>query len=82
MPSGRRRAGSGCPAAQTSDSPPPPPPETKTPGNPGNTKNCGDFATWAAAQDWFEDYYPHFGDVARLDQDKDLIACESLPGVP
>ena len=72
----------GCPTARTSESPPSLPPETNTPGDPGNTMNCGDFATWAAAQNWFEDYYPHFGDVARLDQDNDLIACEGLPGVP
>ncbi len=61
--------------------PPPPPPSAK-PANPGDTKNCGDFSTWRAAQDYFEFYYPHYGDVARLDADNDMIACESLPGAP
>jgi hypothetical protein len=65
----------------------PPPPTTPTsstttttvPANPGDTKNCSDFSTQAAAQAWFDYYYPYYGDVARLDQDGDLIACESLP---
>ncbi len=57
------------------------PPPTK-PTNPGDTKNCTDFATWRASQDWFDRYYPYYGDVAKLDQDNDRIACESLPGAP
>ena len=66
---------------------PPPPPTTTTttkpiPPNPGDSKNCSDFATWSQAQAWFNTYYPHYGDVARLDQDNDLIACEGLPGAP
>ena len=66
---------------------PPPPPTTTTttkpiPPNPGDSKNCSDFATWRQAQDWFELYYPHYGDVADLDRDNNLIACESLPGAP
>ncbi|WP_431277280.1 cell wall-binding repeat-containing protein [Leifsonia poae] len=58
------------------------PPVTPPPGppaNPGDTKNCGDFSTHAAAQAWFNYYYPYYGDIARLDQDNDLIACEQLP---
>jgi hypothetical protein len=55
-----------------------PPPER----HPGDTKNCTDFATWTEAQAWFDLYYPTEGDVANLDQDGDLIACESLPGAP
>lgn len=47
--------------------------------NPGDSKNCSDFATQREAQAYFDFYYPHYGDVARLDQDNDLIACESLP---
>lgn len=62
--------------------PPPPPPPSGPPPNPGDSKNCSDFATWRAAQDWFEYYYPYYGDVARLDADNDRIACESLPGAP
>lgn len=52
------------------------------PANPGDSKNCGDFATWAAAQAWFDTYFPWYGDVARLDGDGNGIACESLPGAP
>jgi Excalibur calcium-binding domain/S-layer homology domain len=68
----------------------PPPPTTTTsttttigkPSSPGDSKNCGDFSTWRQAQNWFEHYYPHYGDIARLDGDNDGIACESLPGAP
>jgi hypothetical protein len=52
------------------------------PANPGDSKNCGDFATYGEAKAWFDTYYPYYGDVARLDQDGDLIPCESLPGAP
>jgi hypothetical protein len=52
------------------------------PANPGNTKNCGDFATYGEAKAWFDTYYLYYGDVARLDQNGDLIPCESLPGAP
>lgn len=58
------------------------PPTTIRPGNPGDSKNCSDFSTWAAAQAWFNLYYPYYGDVANLDSDGDLIACETLPGAP
>ncbi|WP_241843184.1 cell wall-binding repeat-containing protein [Agromyces albus] len=64
-------------AVNCHSTPPPGPP-----ANPGNTMNCSDFATWSAAQNWFNYYYPHYGDVALLDADNDLIACESLPGAP
>lgn len=47
-------------------------------GNPGNTKNCSDFATQAEAQVWFDFYYPAYGDVANLDADEDRIPCEGL----
>lgn len=47
--------------------------------NPGNSKNCSDFATQAEAQAWFDLYYPAFGDVGDLDRDGNLIPCESLP---
>ncbi len=48
------------------------------PNNPGDTKNCSDFDTQAEAQAWFDHYHPRFGDVAKLDQDNNLIPCESL----
>lgn len=44
--------------------------------------DCSEFATWAAAQDYFGRYYAYYGDIARLDADGDLIACETLPGAP
>jgi hypothetical protein len=74
-----------APAPSPSPSPTPSPspsPAATKPANPGDTKNCGDFSTWREAQDWFEYYYPHYGDVARLDADGDRIACETLPGAP
>ena len=61
------------------------PPTTTTsgvPDNPGNTKNCSDFSTYAAAKAWFDTYFPYYGDVARLDGDNDGEPCESLPGGP
>ena len=72
----------------------PPPPATTTtttpatstttpgPPNPGDVVNCDDFPTWAAAQAYFDLYYPLYGDVAGLDSDGDLIACATLPGAP
>ena len=45
-------------------------------------RNCGDFDNWADAKQFFDTYYPYYGDVAKLDQDGDGIPCESLPGSP
>ncbi len=47
-------------------------------GSPGDTKNCDDFGRQAQAQTWFDHYHPTYGDVAMLDGDNDLIACEEL----
>jgi len=55
------------------------------PDNPGNSKNCSDFSTYTEAKTWFDIYFPHYGDVARLDGDdgdNDGEPCESLPGGP
>ena len=49
------------------------------PENPGNTKNCSDFATQAEAQEWFDTYFPLYGDVALLDTNNNGVACELLP---
>jgi hypothetical protein len=57
-------------------------PPASIPANPGDTKNCSDFATHAEAQAWFDLYYPLYKDVARLDADGNGIACESLPDGP
>ena len=39
-----------------------------------------DFSTYPEAKTWFDIYFPHYGDVARLDGDNDGEPCESLPG--
>lgn len=50
--------------------------------SPGDTKNCGDFANYAEAKEWFDAQFPAHGDVANLDSDNDQIPCESLSGAP
>ncbi len=57
-----------------------PPTQPPPPGNPGDSKNCSDFATQAEAQAWFDTYYPTYGDIANLDADNNRLACESLAG--
>jgi hypothetical protein len=52
------------------------------PDNPGDTKNCGDFANYSEAKAWFDIYYEYYGDIANLDGDNDGEPCESLPGGP
>jgi hypothetical protein len=52
------------------------------PANPGNSRNCSDFADYGEAKAWFDTFFPHYGDVARLDNDGDGEPCESLPGGP
>jgi len=52
------------------------------PRNPGDTVNCSDFTTWRAAQDYYQKYFPYYGDIAKLDADHDGITCETLPGAP
>ena len=53
------------------------------PANPGDTKNCSDFATYQEAKDWYDYYFPYYGDVANLDgSDNDGLPCESRPGGP
>jgi hypothetical protein len=57
-----------------------PPPSNGGNGGPTGDVDCSDFATHAAAQQWFVD---HGGspsnNVSGLDRDHDGIACESLP---
>ncbi|MFV0452141.1 MAG: S-layer homology domain-containing protein [Propioniciclava sp.] len=57
-------------------------PAFEPPANPGNTINCTDFTSWSSAQNWYQKYYPFYGDVAKLDGDNNGIACQSLPGAP
>ncbi|GAA4181778.1 cell wall-binding repeat-containing protein [Gryllotalpicola koreensis] len=72
-------AGTKCSALAPKPAPAPSKPTPSKPANPGDSKNCSDFATHAAAQAWFNTYYPYYGDVAHLDSDGDKIACENLP---
>lgn len=54
-------------------------PENGEPVNPGDAVNCVDFRTQGDAQQWFDSYFPFFGDVGLLDEDGDGVPCESLP---
>ena len=40
---------------------------TSVPPNPGNTVSCADFDIWEDAQEWYDTYAPHYGDVALID---------------
>ena len=51
---------------------------TTVPSNPGDTVGCADFATWQEAQDWYDTYAPHYGDVASIDGNNNGVACEKL----
>ncbi len=48
----------------------------------GPDRNCGDFASWTQAQDFFEASGGPLSDPHRLDGDHDGDVCESLPGAP
>lgn len=48
----------------------------------GPDRDCGDFATWREAQDFFLAAGGPARDPHRLDADRDGVACESLPGAP
>jgi hypothetical protein len=49
------------------------------PDNPGDIKGCSDFKTYEDALQWYEQYEPYYGDVARLDRDGDGVPCPGLP---
>ena len=51
-------------------------------GNPGNSRDCGDFDSYPEAKQWFDTYFADYGDVAHLDSNDDGEPCESLPGGP
>ena len=72
------------PAANVPPPPTVPPPTNppQPPPNPGDVRNCPDFATWAEANAYYQTYFPYYGDVAHLDADGDGIVCETLPGHP
>jgi hypothetical protein len=44
----------------------------------GPDRDCGDFPTWAEAQDFYEAAGGPSIDRHRLDSDGDSVACESL----
>jgi len=70
------------PVCRPANAVPSPPPTAPTPpGIPPRPadRDCGDFATQAQAQAFFELYFPYYGDFSRLDADNDHVACESLP---
>ncbi|HEY2331912.1 MAG TPA: hypothetical protein VGH94_08315 [Acidimicrobiales bacterium] len=52
------------------------------PANPGDVRNCSDFASYNAAWVWYETYKPSFGDVAHLDSDGNGYPCETLANPP
>lgn len=71
-------------ATATFTSQPPTPTATATTGAAlyncsADVYNCGSFQTQHEAQACFDYCYPIAGDIHKLDQDGDLIACESLP---
>ncbi len=57
-------------------------PAVAGPANPGDVRNCSDFASYNAAWVWYETYKPSFGDVAHLDSDGNGYPCENLPNPP
>ena len=52
--------------------------EAATPEEPVADRDCGDFATWDAAQAFYEQAGGPEADPHRLDPDEDGVACEAL----
>ena len=50
--------------------------------DPGDSKNCSDFDYFEDAKQFFDRYYPLYGDVAKLDGDNDGVPCQGLPHTP
>ena len=65
-------------ASSAKSRPAPPAVEQAALKNPGDVKNCSDFATYAEAKSYYDTYFPRFGDVAKLDGDGDGVPCEGL----
>lgn len=51
---------------------------TTIPPNPGDAVSCAHFDNHAAAQEWYDTYWPHYGDVALIDINDNGVACEKL----
>lgn len=52
-------------------------PKTTSPASPPADMDCPQFASQVEAQAWFDQYFPEFGDVGRLDRDGDGRVCTS-----
>jgi hypothetical protein len=81
QPGRSRLYGLVVPAPRTAAPAPTPvrPPTVTTPARPTDV-DCADFTTQAAAQAYYNRYFPYHGDFARLDgTDNDGRVCESLP---
>ena len=77
----------GLPGAPSQATPIRTPTLTATPTEPEDdsedaNRNCSDFSTWRAAQDFFLNAGGPESDPHGLDGDGDGIACEGLPGAP
>ena len=52
-------------------------PETSSPASPPADMDCPQFASQVEAQAWFDQYFPEYGDIGRLDRDGDGRVCTS-----
>ena len=52
------------------------------PPNPGDKVGCSDFAYYEDALKYYENFYPYYGDVGKLDRDGDGVPCPGLPHIP
>src|SRR4029453_4235137 len=74
------------PAPTSPTTAPPTTPRTTTPSGPppgpppSSSVNCSDFPNWAAANAWFQYWFPIYGDIAGLDGNHDGVPWEPLPG--
>ncbi len=50
----------------------------RTPSNPGDVRDCNDFASDTEAQRWFDHFFPVHGDVANLDPNGNGRACDEI----
>ena len=48
------------------------------PPDPGDAVSCVDFPDHKTAQEWFDTYWPYYGDVALINTNDNGVACESL----